>query len=48
MKICTLRYFKFCLHPEFDNIFNLIFINCSTKGLTWKATREREEKIARF
>lgn len=34
MKICTLRYFKFCLHPEFDNIFNLIFINCSTKGLT--------------
>lgn len=34
LRICTLRYFKFCLHPEFDNIFNLIFINCSTKGLT--------------
>lgn len=24
----------FSLHQEFDDIFNLIFINCSTKGLT--------------
>lgn len=48
MKICILRYFKFCLYLEFDNIFNLIFINCSIKGFIWKIIREREEKIVRF
>lgn len=48
LHINWLRYFKFCLHQEFDNIFNFLSINWSTKGLTWKTTREREEKIARF
>lgn len=27
MKICTLKYFKFCLNQEFDNIFNFLSIN---------------------